>query len=66
MKEIEVQHEDRIVILEQGQREILALLKPMSDNYVTALKLGKWFMATMLFMSVLGGVILTWMKVFNK
>lgn len=58
--------DDRIEALEKGQEKILELLKPMADNYMTALKLGKWLMASLLFLSVLGGVILTWLKVFNK
>lgn len=37
---------------------IMAVLKPMSDTYVAAAKMGKWGMALLVFVSVLIGVLI--------
>lgn len=50
--------EDRIIALEKGQEEILALLRPIAETYTTASTLGKWIMAFLVFVSVIIGIIL--------
>lgn len=49
--------DDRISALEKGQERILELLEPMADNYLAALKLGKWIMGGLLFTSAILGVL---------
>lgn len=42
------------------------ILRPIADTYKTVGQMAKWAMALLVFMSVLGGVILTWVKILNK
>lgn len=50
--------EKRILALEEGQKEILALLKPISETYSTVSTIGRWGMALLVFISILIGIIL--------
>jgi hypothetical protein len=50
--------EERITTLEEGQEEILKLLKPISETYSTVSHLGKWVMAILVFISILLGILL--------
>lgn len=50
--------EDRITALEKGQKDILDLLKPISETYTTVSTMGRWGMAFMVFISILIGVVL--------
>lgn len=50
--------EARIEALEKGQAEILRMLKPISETYTSVSTLGKWFMAFMVFISILIGILL--------
>lgn len=43
--------------LETNQREILELLKPISETYRTATIIGKWIMAGLVFASVVVGLL---------
>lgn len=54
--------EDRITALEEGQKEIIALLKPISQTYTTVSTLGKWSSALLVFISIVIGIILGWKK----
>jgi len=58
--------DDRITQLEKGQARILELLEPIADTYRSVNLLGKWLVTTLVFISVLGGVIATWTKLFDK
>lgn len=66
MTEIERLQNDRIAALEKGQNEILELLRPISETYRTASQLGKWLMGTIVFCSLVVGVILAIMKITKK
>jgi hypothetical protein len=54
----EQRNEDRISALEKGQQQILEILKPISETYITASRLGKWGMGLLVFISISIGVIL--------
>lgn len=41
-------------------------LEPISETYRTVGRMAKWLMATMVFLSVLGGVIWTWLEIFRR
>ena len=58
--------EDRIAALEKGQREILELLRPISETYTSVSLMGKWLMAFMVLISILLGIVLSVGKLFNK
>lgn len=51
--------DDRISALEDGQKEILELLRPISETYRTASMLGKWVMALAVFISIAIGIIVS-------
>jgi hypothetical protein len=55
----EQRQDDRIQALEEGQKEILALLRPISETYRTATMLGKWVTAMLVFISVCVGIVLS-------
>lgn len=57
MNSVDQHQEDRIVALEKGQKEILELLKPISDTYKTATTIGKWTMGALVFASVTVGLL---------
>jgi hypothetical protein len=52
-------------ILEAVEKVNLALA-PIADTYKTVNTLGKWIMIMLVFLSVLGGVIWTWINVFKS
>lgn len=56
-KDTATNHEDRITTLEEGQNEILELLRPISETYRTATTIGKWVMGSLLFASVVVGLL---------
>lgn len=58
--------ESRIIALENGQKEILDLLRPISDTYKTATMIGKWSMAALVFISVLTGTLLSVKDIIKK
>lgn len=66
MTEHEKSLEARIVTLEKGQQEILDILRPISETYRTASQLGRWLMGTIVFLSLLVGVILAITKITKK
>jgi cytochrome b subunit of formate dehydrogenase len=41
-------------------------LKPISETYTSAGKMMKWFMALLVFLSVLAGTVIAWSQIFNK
>lgn len=55
---LDQRQEDRIIALEEGQKAILDLLKPISETYTTVTTMGRWGMALMVFLSIIIGVIL--------
>ena len=57
--------EDRVSDLEKGQKEIIDLLKPISETYTTVSTLGKWGSALLVLISIVIGIILGWRKVFE-
>ena len=57
MNTIEQNHSDRIIALEEGQKQIIDLLQPISDTYKTVSKLGKWLVACVVFISVVVGIL---------
>ena len=57
MNTIEQKHEDRISALEDGQKQIIALLEPISETYKTVSKMGKWLVAFIVFISVIIGIL---------
>lgn len=59
--------EERVADLENGQRQILELLKPISETYRTVSTLGKWMMALLVFISISIGIVLGFRNLFiNK
>lgn len=53
-KDINVLRDER----KQDMKEIMELLKPLSDTYRSATTLGKWIMAAAVFVSILLSIIL--------
>jgi hypothetical protein len=49
--------DDRIQALEDGQKEILELLRPIAETYQTAGTLMKWAQAILLMASVIIGIL---------
>jgi hypothetical protein len=47
----------RLKALEQGQQEILELLRPISDTYKTAGTLMKWTQAILVVVSIIIGIL---------
>ena len=47
----------------QQHKEILDMLRPISETYCTVGKMGKWVMAILVFISILLGIVLTWLKI---
>jgi hypothetical protein len=45
---------------------ITATLTPICETYTTVGRMAKWIMAFLVFLSVLGGVIVAWGKIFSK
>lgn len=58
--------EQLIKKLDDQYREITSLLKPISQTYQTASKLGKWIMALMVFISIMLGVALSLKSLLKK
>lgn len=66
MSDATQRQDDRIQALEDGQKEILLLLRPIAETYTTASKLGKWFMALLVFISIGFGIVLSLKELFLK
>jgi hypothetical protein len=56
------QHEQIFKAIEANNK----LLVPISETYKTVGLMAKWLMAFLVFLSMLGGVIVAWGKIFNK
>lgn len=59
----EQKQDDRIKKLEDGQEEIMKLLRPISETYRTVNLMGKWLMAFLVLVSVMLGIIASWSRV---
>jgi hypothetical protein len=57
---------DQNKILTDTMKSIDGKIEPIADTYKTVGTVAKWFMALMVFLSVLGGTIIAWTKIFNK
>ena len=58
--------EDMMIENASQHKAMTELLKPISDTYTTVGKMSKWIMASLVFLSVLGGVVWTWGNIFKK
>ena len=68
-----VKIEDEIGSLKQSDlenfkqhKEMMELLRPISETYQTVGRMAKWFMALLVFLSVLGGVIIAWKAILKE
>lgn len=59
-------HEDRIVALEKGQKEMLDILRPMSEAFTSAGLLIKWGTAFLVFVSIFIGVVISIKEVIKR
>lgn len=73
MNHLDKTQDDRIIALESGQKkleegqeEMLKLLRPISETYRTVSTLGKWMMAVLVFMSIMIGVLLGFKSLFEQ
>lgn len=65
MSNKESEQDASILALQKGQAEILELLKPISETYVTVARLGKWLSAFLVLVSICIGIMLG-LKEINK
>lgn len=66
LEELKQRLRDREEELNEDITEIRAILKPLTETYQTATKMGKWVFALMVFLSILFGIILSFKSIFAK
>lgn len=58
LEELKLRLKEKEEKLDREIKDIKDILKPLTETYTTAVVLGKWIMGTLVFISVLIGIIL--------
>lgn len=63
---VETKLSDISITNTQEHKEIKEILVPISETYKAVNLLGKWIMALLVFVSILGGIIFSWYEFFKR
>ena len=66
LKKVVDEHGKVLELIQETLKSMNEKLEPIAETYRTTATLGKWIMTFLVFLSVLGGVIWTWCKIFGK
>ena len=57
---------ERLIAIENNQRTMADILKPMNESYQLAIRFGKWVSGVLVFISIAIGIILSLKDLFAK